>query len=141
MAAPLDPQLRATFLALADAILPEDDRMPAASEADADGAWLDRVLSARPDLVPVLTRVLTASVNRDPVQQLRRIRGEDPEGFVALATAVAGAYYLNPEIRRRHGYPGQEPSMPDPDESNHDLRGGLLEPVVSRGPIYRPTPV
>jgi hypothetical protein len=127
-------------MALADVILPADDQMPAASEADADGAWLDRVLSVRADLGSTLTRVLEASTGRDPVAEVRRLRTEDPEGFLALATAVAGAYYLNPRIRALHGYPGQMPSLPEPGESNHDLRDGLLEPVVARGPIYRPTP-
>src|SRR5688572_12520998 len=84
----LDPHLRQTLMALADVILPADDQMPAASEADADGAWLDRVLSVRADLGPTLTRVLEASTGRDPVTEVRRLRTEDPEGFLALATAV-----------------------------------------------------
>lgn len=140
MAASLDPQLRPTLMALADVILPAGDQMPAASEADADGAWLDRVLSVRADLGPTLTRVLEAAAGRDPVAEVQRLRTEDPEGLLALATTVAGAYYLNPRIRLLHGYPGQAPSLPEPGESNHDLRDGLLEPVMSRGPIYRPTP-
>jgi hypothetical protein len=136
----LDGDMRETFRALADVLLPAHGQMPAASAADADGGWLDRVLAARPDLVPVLTRVLPGAAGRDPLSEVRRLKREDPAGFLAVASACAGSYYLNPGIRRLIGYPGQEPSLPEPGEADAELSGGLLNPVVARGPIYRPTP-
>lgn len=136
----LDGDMRETFRALADALLPADGPMPAASAADEDGGWLDRVLKVRPDLVPVLTRVLSAAAGRDPLSEVRRLKLEDPPGFLAFASACAGSYYLNPAIRRLIGYPGQEPSLPEPGEADSELGGGILDPVVARGPIYRPTP-
>jgi hypothetical protein len=57
-----------------------------------------------------------------------------------LAEVVAGAYFLNPEVRKAVGYGGQL-QVPivaeDPPDYEQD---GLLASVVARGPIYRPTP-
>jgi hypothetical protein len=135
----LDVDMRETFKALADVLLPADGPMPAASAADADCTWLERVLAVRPDQLPVLTRVLAAAVGRAPGAEVRRLKREDPPGFLALASACAGSYYLNPGNRRLIGYPGQEPSLPEPGETDGELGDGLLDPVVARGPIYRPT--
>ena len=44
------------------------------------------------------------------------------------------------EVRKAVGYPGQKANPPYPDEAEYDLRDGLLEPVIARGPLYRPTP-
>jgi hypothetical protein len=136
----LDGETRETFRALADVLLPAHGPMPAASTADADGGWLDRVLAARPDLMPVLMRVLSGAAGREPLSEVRRLKREDPAGFLALASACAGSYYLNPRIRGLIGYPGQEPSLPEPGEADAELSGGLLDHVVARGSIYRPTP-
>jgi hypothetical protein len=53
---------------------------------------------------------------------------------------VAGAYFLNPEVRKAVGYGGQLQVAivaEDPPDYEQD---GLLASVVARGPIYRPTP-
>jgi hypothetical protein len=98
---------------LADQLIPGEDGMPSASEAGATGEWLERVLEARPDL-------------REPVERL------EPD---AVATAVVAAYYFNPEVRERIGYRGQL-AIPLGPPDHEDL----LESVVARGPVYRPTP-
>lgn len=136
----LDTESRATLAALADVLVPEAEGMPAASRAEVHGKWVDRVLRVRPDLTPDLVRVLDAARGRDPVAEIARIQQEDAAGFGALALAVTGAYYLNPRIRKLIGYPGQKPNPPYPDEADYYLRDGLLDPVIARGPIYRPTP-
>ena len=136
----LNGDMRQTFKALADVLFPAEAGMPAASAADSDGTWLDRVLAVRPDLLPALTRVLTAAGGRDPGAEVQRLKREDAQGFLALASACAGSYYLNPATRRLIGYPGQEPSLPEPGETDAELGGGILDPVLARGPIYRPTP-
>jgi choline dehydrogenase-like flavoprotein len=136
----LTSEQRATFWALADALIPATDKMPAASEAGSAEKWLDRALAARPDLVEPLGAVLAAAAGCDPAAEARRLHAEDPDGFSALAQIVSGAYYMNLKIRKRIGYPGQGKRPPFPDEAEYDLRDGLLDPVIERGPMHEPPP-
>ncbi len=53
---------------------------------------------------------------------------------------VTAAYYLSPKVRRSIGYPGQRPHEVFPDQAEHDLRDGILDPVIARGPIWRQVP-
>lgn len=135
----LNTELRETLTALGDVLVPAAEGMPSAREADVGGKWLDRVLAARPDLGPELLRILEQAEGRDPAEEVRRLQEEDESGFGTLALVVTGGYYLNPKVRRLVGYPGQKPNPPYPDEADFYLRDGLLEPVIERGPIYRPT--
>ncbi len=139
-AAEFDTESRATLAALADVLVPEAEGMPAASQVDVQGKWVDRVLKVRPDLAAELARVLGTARGREPVAEVERLQHEDAGGFAVLALAVTGAYYLHPRIRKLIGYPGQKKNPPYPDEADYYLRDGLVDPVTARGPIYRPTP-
>jgi len=130
---------RATFAALADVLVPEAEGMPSASQADVHGKWLDRVVAARPDILPDLVRVLDEAAGKDPAAEIRRLHEDPASGFGALALAATGGYYMNPKIRRLIGYPGQKRNPPYPDEADYYLRDGLLDPVRERGSIYRAT--
>ncbi len=136
----MTPEQRETFAALADVLLPAADGMPAASEVDVAGRWLDRVLRVRPDLEPRLERVLALVDGNASQASVERVREEDPAGLQTLVLVATGAYTMSPKVRRRLGYPGQRPRPAYPDEAEWDLRGGLLDPVVERGPIYRRIP-
>jgi hypothetical protein len=131
---------RETLSALADVLIPAADGMPAASEAGATGDWLDEVLRARGDLESPLHRLLERARGADPAGEVERLEREEPEAFEALSTAVAGAYFLNPEVRRLIGYPGQEARPIEPEDPPDYEQEGLLASVVERGPIFRPTP-
>ena len=48
---------------------------------------------------------------------------------------MAGGYFLSPDVRERLGYPGQKAKRLE-----NDFDGALLQPVIDRGPIFRPTP-
>lgn len=112
---------------LADQLIPAESGMPSASEAGATGEWLDAVLAVRPDL-------------EAPLAAAREVdRERDPEGFAALTAAITAAYYMNPEVRERIGYAGQQAIPFDPDHEDY-LADGLLDSVKSRPPVYRPTP-
>ena len=111
-----DPRLAA----LADALIPAADGLPAASEADPTGKWIERALAARPDLAPGFERALAAD-------DARSLGEEDPEAFAALADLVSGAYYMNVKVRKRIGYPGQKSNPPFPDEADYYLEGLLPE--------------
>jgi hypothetical protein len=135
-----DPDRRAVLAAVADVLIPNGDGMPSASEAGVAGRWLDEVLRLRPDFGPPLATVLDAMKAVDPAAAVARVRAEDPAGFGVLAEVVAGGYFLNPEVRKAIGYPGQQ-SVPilqeDPPDYEQD---GLIASVISRGRVYRPTP-
>jgi hypothetical protein len=62
----------------------------------------------------------------------------DAAAFGVLAEIAAGAYFMNSEVQRAVGYTGQGPQPIDPRADY--MEDGLLEAVIRRGPIYRPTP-
>ena len=135
-----DAEARARLAALADALIPAGDGMPSASEAGVAGEWLDAVLAAEPGFGPALGAVLAVADVADAAGELRRIESTDPDGWGTLTTVVAGAYFLNPAIAERAGYPGRRAIPIDADSDPDWLQDGLLDSVKSRGPIYRPTP-
>ena len=135
-----DADARARLAALADALIPAGDGMPSASEAGVAGEWLDAVLAAEPGFGPPLAAVLEQADAADPAGELRRIESTDPDGWGTLTTVVAGAYFLNPAIAERIGYPGRRAIPVDADPDPDWLEDGLIDSVKSRGTIFRPTP-
>jgi hypothetical protein len=114
--------------------------LPAASDAGVADRWLDEVLAALPELATPLAALLDKLGGADPAAAMATLQTDDPSGFDLLSTVVAGAYFLNPEVRQAIGYPGQQavPIVPeDPPDYEQD---GLLASVIARGAIYRPTP-
>jgi hypothetical protein len=126
---------RDTFAALADVLIPEADGMPSATQAGAAGALLDEVLAVRGDLEEPLAELTAAARGADPGAEVERLKNEDPPLFEALTTAVAGGYFLSPDVRARLGYPGQQAK-----KLEDDFDQALLQPVIDRGTIFRPTP-
>ncbi len=133
----LSDALRAQLGAIADELIPAGSGMPSASEAGVAGQYLDEVLAARPDLAAPLEAAL-ASVQAvdDPIAALRA----DAGAWGVITAVVPAAYFLNPAMRAAIGYPGLEARPIDPDAAPDYLDDGLLDSVVSRGPVYRPTP-
>jgi hypothetical protein len=140
MSAQIDATLRETFRALADVLIPAAEGMPAASEVGVHEAVLDRILSLRPDLAERFFRGLRAAVGQTPEAIARKLNQEDPEALSAIGLAAAAAYYMQPRVRALIGYPGQENRPADPDETPEYIANGMLQQVIDRGPIYRPTP-
>ncbi|MGY1644574.1 hypothetical protein ACI782_26035 [Geodermatophilus sp. SYSU D00703] len=136
----LDEAQRGRLAELADCLIPGGEGLPAASAVDVHGAWIDRVLAVRPDLGPVLAAVLAADGSGQEL--LDRVRVEDPERFGHFAYAIAGAYLINPRIRRLLGYPAAAPARNPAMEGEAEayLEDGILDVVIARGPVYRPTP-
>jgi hypothetical protein len=124
--------------ALADVLVPAAAGMPSATEAGVHREGLDRVLAARPDLEPVLVRVLAAAAG-DPGDVLRRLQATDEAGFAALTLAVTGAYYTDPAVRRLIGYPGQQ-YRPELVTRTPDWDEAALARVVARGATFRSPP-
>jgi len=132
-----DPAERYLLAALADLLIPAGPDFPSASEAGVANQGLDQVLTVRPDLLDPLKKLLTAAKGRSPNEFLEEIQKNDPAAFGVLAELVPGAYFLNPDVRAKLKYDGQSARTIDPHKDYLD--NGLLQSVIDRGPIYRPT--
>jgi hypothetical protein len=136
--APLGADDLRRYAELADVLIPASDGMPSATEADVPARWLPAALRLRPDLREVLDVVLRVARDHGaPEEALRQVAVEFPDAFEALGILTAGAYYMDPRVRELMGYPGQEARRVTDDTDSY-LH--LLERVVDRGPVYRPTP-
>jgi hypothetical protein len=133
-----DAQERELFGDLADVLIPAADNMPSASQAGVAGQWLDALLTARPDLADALKDILAKARHRDPAEVIADLKDNDAAAFGVLAEVVPGAYFMNPEVRQRIGYTGQEARPIDPRADY--MEDGLLESVICRGAVYRATP-
>ena len=129
---------RAMLAGLADELIPAGDGFPSASQAGVAASGLDQVLAVRPDLGEGLKRVVSAARDRRPAEFLDELRRTDPAGFGILSELVPAAYFLDRDVRAKLGYEGQTPKPIDPRPDY--LEEGLLQSVLDRGPIYRPTP-
>jgi hypothetical protein len=136
----LDDAQRSRLAAFADALIPGGAGLPSASAAKVHQKWIDRVLAARPDLGELVLQVIAGET--EPRAELEQLRQLDPDRFERFTFAVSGAYFINPRVRKLLGYPGSAPKKKPayPDEAEHYLEDGILDPVIARGPIYRPTP-
>lgn len=128
---------RARLGALADQLIPAGSGMPSASQAGVAGRYLDEVLVARPDLAAPLEAALDAVSGLPAADALAALRG-DAVGWGVLTAVVPAAYFMNPAIRAAIGYPGLEERPIDP--SAPPDYADLLESVIARGPVHRPTP-
>jgi len=135
----LSQERRAQLGAIADQLIPAGSGMPSASEAGVAGQFLDEVLAARPDLGAPLEAALESVATLSPEAAIAALR-EDAGGWAVLTAVVPAGYFLNPAMREAIGYPGLEARPIDPDAAPDYLDDGLLDSVVARGPVYRPTP-
>jgi hypothetical protein len=130
---------RAQLGAIADELIPAGGGMPSASEAGVSGQYLDDVLTSLPDLRDALDTTLAAVDGLEPAEAIAVLR-QDPAGWGVLTAVVPAAYFMNPAIREAIGYPGLERRPIDPSAEPDYLADGLLDSVIARGPVYRPTP-
>ncbi len=137
----LDPTLRKTFAAIADVLIPNAEGMPSASEMDVHGDMLDHILSLRPDLRENFLRGLTKAAGRDAAEAANDLNRNDAAALTAIGLVASAGYYMTPRVRELIGYPGQQ-SRPeaDPDAVPEYVANGMLQQVIDRGPIFRPTP-
>lgn len=130
---------RRRLAAIADDLIPETATMPAPSAVGVGTGQLDLVLGARPEIEGPLARALAAD-DLPALTIVEQLRTSDPEAHDALVLAIVGGYYLHPTVQQRLGYPGQTGQEVQPDTYPDYVHDGLLERVLARGPIYRPTP-
>jgi hypothetical protein len=128
----LNDSERATFSRIADYLIPESQGMPAFSQSGADPVCLDRVLTMRPELLESLKQALGMAASADDADTLNR---ENPEAIGVIGLVASSAYYLEPDVRQKLGYPGQTHRPATEDEEGDYL--DLIQPVIDRGSIYR----
>lgn len=133
-----DAKERALLAALADVLIPARDDCASASQACVAETGLDQILAARPDLGAGLKLILERAAGRIPSEFVSDMQANAPSEFGVLAEVVSGAYFLNAQVREQLGYAGQTARAIDPQPDY--LEDGLLQSVIDRGPIYRPTP-
>jgi hypothetical protein len=129
---------RKRLAGLADVLIPAADGRLSASEADVAGSGLDQFVATCPEMAAGLRQVLLKVGDEGACKAVETLRINDAATFGVLAEFAAGTYFLNPKVREAIGYAGQiaRPIDPAPDY----LDDGLLESVIRRGSIYRPTP-
>ena len=133
-----DPAQRAVLAGLADVLIPAGDGMPSASAVAVAEEGLDQVLAAVPSLGASLAEVLARAKGREPAEVIASLARTDPAAYGILTEVVTAAYFMNSDVRKAVGYTGQGPTPLDPRVDY--MEDGLLESVIKRGPIYRPTP-
>ena len=131
---------RRTYARLADVLIPAKDQYPSASQAGVAGVLLDVVLRSRADLSDGLRKVIESARDQNPSEFVCELEKENPEAFGVLTILVRGAYFMNPTVRRLFGYQGQLAEPIDYEAQPEYLQDDILQLVVQRGPIYRPTP-
>jgi hypothetical protein len=130
--ASIDPGTRRRLAIVADLLAPAGEGMPAASEVETAGRWLDRIIAADPSLLGPLARLAEC----DDWDAIEALAASDPTTFETASFGLLSAYYLHPRVRRLLGYPGQGPSPILEGEDEHYLPEELIAPVIARGPVY-----
>jgi hypothetical protein len=116
------------FAAIADCIIPRTAEMPSASDVGIGDLLQRKLTRYRPDLVGSVGAILGRATTESPEQFVERLEIEEPQAFQLLFQAVAGSYYLSPEVRQRIGYPGQEAQLlPREGIGVEDLLEGMLD--------------
>ena len=121
--------------------MPAGEGLPAASEVDIHLNWIDLALDAVPMMAPAV--LLAVEIPGEPAEAIEQLRQQNPDVFMAFTFILSGAYFMHPRVRLELGYQGlaAEESPPLEGEAEYYLEGGLPEPVLDRGPIYRKVPV
>lgn len=131
---------RAMFAQIADILIPAYREMPAASAVGVHSELLDTVLLHRPELLEDICRGLRAiegDISKGTVQSLYV---SDAPAFDAISLAASAGYYMSEAVWKKLNYPGQENAPFDIESPRVYDEEGLLDNVLARGPIYRPTP-
>lgn len=128
---------RKVFAKIADALIPEAEGMPSATQVGVDGDILDRILGLRPDLQEAFFRAIRTDKSDDGMKMAENLNRDDPAAISAVGVVAAAAYYMSDKVRKLIGYPGQENRPANPDEEPEYITNGMLKVVTDRGKIYR----
>jgi len=126
----------ATFVAVADRLIPAAHGMPSAAEVVGQER-LRFVLNARSDLIDAVRAALRPELGEDPQARLDALGRDEPANLGALQLAIVAGYYTDSDVRGRIGYPGQEALTLRSWEVPAYIDEGLIDAVLARGPVWR----
>ncbi|MBT2266090.1 MULTISPECIES: hypothetical protein [Rhodococcus erythropolis group] len=133
-AAFLTEETRSKIAVLADAIVPAETDRPSATEARVHTSGMDSALTARPDLIDPLARVL------DHVDEhgTDALSSADESDLTKIVELILVCYFMAPKARFAIDYPGQRVMPIAEGETEYYLSDGeLVEPVLRRGSLWR----
>ncbi|MBO6637844.1 MAG: hypothetical protein JJ920_07220 [Roseitalea sp.] len=119
-------------------MVPGGQGMPSAEAIGLCGDPVDEVLAIDPTRMEGLGRILALPGEIGTMADIEALAQRDASGFADLGVVLANAYFMHADVRAAIGYPGQEARDSSAGLTNADH--ALLEPVITRGSIFRPTP-
>jgi hypothetical protein len=122
--------------AYGDVLVPQDGEAPRFSGADPDGAVLALAIEQVGHRLAAILAALAATPGDDPGQRLAAFETAQPDTFRYLRDILVCSYLSTPRVWELVGYNGRPPRPPRPGEAEEYLAGGILDPVVARGPFY-----
>ncbi|MFF5988538.1 hypothetical protein [Prauserella flavalba] len=133
-----DEEREAVYL-IGETLIPEGGSGPSADQAAVATQFIDRFFELRPDLHSGFRELLAEADLKRPREWCERLERQRPADFSTLTFVIAGAYLLSPKARGWLKYEGQVGEYQDGSPQPEYAEGGLLDPVIARGPIYRAT--
>jgi hypothetical protein len=97
----------AQLATLVDVIVPRHDGMPSASDVGVLTKIERATFASRPDLIEPVRTALLLCRGRTGEAAIKYLAMDQPKLFSALMQTVAGTYFMQPDVRRLLGYPGQ----------------------------------
>ncbi len=135
-----DPR-RELLLQVADVLIPPSATMPALRVVDPTGEWLDRACRARADVFAEVVEAVDGLADRhDLASALRELHTDARPAFDVVASVVAGAYYMVPEVRMLLGYPGQVRNPAPLELASDELSDEIFEGAMNYAGTFRTAP-
>lgn len=127
-------------LEMAEWFMPPTPGFPTNADADPDMSVLRLVLDQFRPSMPQITAALDQAAQEETDTYLRRIRDGDTLTYELLRVLFIGRYLSCRPVWAVLGYTGRRRLPIQPGDAERDLQDGILDPVVARGKIFRPTP-
>ena len=140
MTEPLSAHQLETLHVMAEWFMPAVNGYPTNAEADPDGSSLLLALDQLRPMLPAILRAADDAGREEVDTYLNRIDATQADTYELLRTLFVGRYLMCRPVWDKLGYTGKKPLPIGQIEFDNDFSDGILEPVIARGKIYRPTP-
>lgn len=124
---------------LAAVLLPESGEMPGIGRLEGFDALLQRAVKACGYPEETLRQALDRLADAIDWESARALKRERPQHFDPLSVLVSAAYYMAPEVLAKLKFPTDRRHPAGVEEFLEEYETGILDPVIERGPRFRPT--